>query len=60
MTYNDCLANSSYLNPALEKYECDGQMSIFDFINETSNQNYINKKNASMGSTNALKEHVAV
>lgn len=59
MTYNDCHANG-YLNPALEKYECDGQMSIFDFIDETSNQNYINKKNASMGNINALKEHIAV
>ncbi len=43
MTYNDCLADSSYMNPALAKYECDGQMSIFDFINELPNQRYINK-----------------
>ncbi len=43
MTCNDCLADSSYMNPALANYECDGQMSIFDFINELPNQRSINK-----------------
>ncbi len=28
----DCIENSAYLNPALENYECEGQMNLFDFI----------------------------
>ncbi len=43
MASNDYLEDGSYMNPALANYECDGQMSIFDFINELPNQRYINK-----------------
>ena len=45
MPYNDCLADSSYSNPALTNYECDGQMSIFDFIKEFPSQSYIDNDN---------------
>lgn len=30
------MEESLYNNPVLEYYECDGQMDIFDFINDTS------------------------
>lgn len=28
----DCSENSAYLNPAMENYECEGQINLFEYI----------------------------
>ena len=41
---------STYLNPALENYECDGQMSLFEFI-ENGETTSIDRDRSNKGTT---------
>ena len=40
----------NYSNPALESYECDGQMSLFDFI-ENGETTSIDRDRSNKGTT---------
>ena len=35
----DCNENSSYMNPIMENYECEGQMPLFEFIEQEQEDN---------------------
>lgn len=33
------IESSAYLNPIMENYECDGQLSFFDLVKEEETEN---------------------